>query len=77
MVALNEHDQVVIGYDAIAYVNQGNGIREVNRNMESGTQVVLGNRSYRPEQISALILKKLKMEAEYMYDMAINDIVLK
>ena len=37
---------------------------------------VLGDKAYRPEQISALILKKLKTEAEFVYDIPIIEVVL-
>lgn len=76
IVALNDQNQVVIGPEAVSYADQGSGIREIKRSMESGEMAVLGDKTYRPEQISALILKKLKTEAEFVYDIPITEVVL-
>lgn len=76
IVALDSKNRLVVGELARRYVDMpGRGVREVKRNMATSTPVLLEGQSYRPEQISALILKKIKENAETLYG-PITDVVI-
>lgn len=77
LVAVNRRGELVVGEDARPYIHlSGAGVREVKRLMGSGQTVSLGGKSLRPEEISALILRKLKLIAEEALGSAITDVVL-
>lgn len=61
LVALDRRGKLVTGEKARASVDlAGRGVREVKRRMGTGETAKLGEREYRPEEVSALILEKLK-----------------
>jgi molecular chaperone DnaK len=77
LVAMNPSGKVLIGEEARAFVDlPGYGIREVKRQMGSGATVPLGMYAYRPEELSALILARLKANAEAAIKQPITDVVL-
>jgi molecular chaperone DnaK len=77
LVAVNPAGEICVGHAARQYVYKpGAGVREVKRKMGSGETVPMGGKDYRPEEISALILKKLKDVAEEALGAAVTDVVL-
>src|SRR5438477_546502 len=65
LVALNNDGELVVGEEARPWVDlPGRGVREVKRLMGSGQMVRLGEKDYRPEEIAAVILRKLRQQAE-------------
>jgi molecular chaperone DnaK len=77
LVAVNRRGELVVGEDARPYVDlPGRGVREVKRLMGTGELVTLGDRDCRPEEISALILRRLKENAEEAVGQPILDVVL-
>jgi molecular chaperone DnaK len=77
LVALDDQGQLVVGEEARPWVDlPGRGVREVKRLMGSGQMVKLGQREYRPEEIAAVILRKLKQNAEILLGEPIEEVVL-
>jgi len=77
LVAINSRGQLAVGEAARANVDrEGMGVREVKRQMGSGAMVSLGGKQFRPEEISALILKQLKENAEASFGIIVRDVVL-
>ena len=55
-----ERDEVVVGYRAENYRSRPDGfIQEVKRKMGTDELVRLGTRSYRPQEVSAMLLKRM------------------
>lgn len=77
LISINSRGELVVGEAARANVDrEGMGVREVKRLMGTGNKVVLGGKEYRPEEISALILRQLKENVETVYGMTVRDVVL-
>jgi molecular chaperone DnaK len=77
IVAINPKGELLVGHPARAYVDVPEcGVREAKRMMGSGDKIQLRDRSCRPEEIGALILKKLKDNAEEAMGAAIRDVVI-
>lgn len=71
IVAKDTRGRLVVGEQARQY----NGIREVKRMMMNPEPILLDGEKFRPEQISAVILKKLKENGETFYE-EFTDVVL-
>lgn len=77
LVAINKKGKLVVGESAREMVDlPGYGAREVKRKMGMGEMITLGDKEYHPEELSAVILDKLKRNAEVMLGEKITDIVL-
>lgn len=77
IVALNKKGEILVGENARSWVDvSGHGVREVKRKMGTGETVKLLDKEYRPEEISALILRKLKENAEEALGIIIREVVL-
>lgn len=77
LVAMNKRGKLLIGEEARQFVDlPGYGVREFKRAMGSGDTQTLGDKPYRPEELSALILAKLKQNAETALGETITDVVL-
>ncbi|MBM3996288.1 MAG: molecular chaperone DnaK [Planctomycetes bacterium] len=77
LVACNKRGELLVGEDARPWVDiPGQGVREVKRKMGTAEKVRLLDKEYRPEEISAVILKKLKDNAEQMLGQTIKEVVL-
>ena len=77
IVAVDRSGRLLVGESARAYVDlPGSGARQVKRRMGSGEQVALGGKAYRPEEISAQILRLLKSNAEQALGVPLTQAVL-
>ena len=66
IVAFKEDGEVVVGKDAkgYAYVHPQRTVRWIKRKMGTDYTVTIDGHAYSPQEISALILKKIKRDAE-------------
>lgn len=77
VVAINRRGEIICGEPAAALASEGGlGIREVKRLMGKSNRVELGGRQFRPEEVSALILRRLKDNAEDLLGISVTDVVL-
>ncbi len=77
IVAISRKGELLVGEDARSWVDvSGRGIREIKRKMGTGETVRLLDQEYRPEEISALILRKLKENTEEALGTTIREVVL-
>jgi len=77
IVAIDNLGMLLVGEKARAYVDiPGKGVREVKRKIGTGERVLLGGVQYRPEEISAFILKYLVEYAEKSLQEKITDVVI-
>jgi len=77
LVAIDGNGMLLVGEKARDYVDiPGRGVREVKRKMGTGERVTLGGVQYRPEEISAFILKHLVEHAEKSLKQKITDVVI-
>ncbi|MBW4632465.1 MAG: Hsp70 family protein [Iphinoe sp. HA4291-MV1] len=77
IVAINKKGELLVGENARSWVDvSGCGVREIKRKMGTGETVKLLDKEYRPEEISALILRKLKENAEEALGIIIREVVL-
>jgi molecular chaperone DnaK len=77
VVAVNRSGELVVGEEAVPYADiPGVGVREIKRHMGTSKTVHLGNHNLRPEEVSALILKQLKANAEQFLGQEVKDVVL-
>ncbi|HAA84847.1 MAG TPA: molecular chaperone DnaK [Kosmotogaceae bacterium] len=76
-VAVNDDGNVIVGHEALKYEGlEGRFVSQVKRLMGTDTEVELGNRGYRPEEIAALIMGKLKSSAEKSFGASITEAVI-
>lgn len=65
VVAKNRKGELLVGAEALNWVDRpGLGIREVKRLMGTGRTITLGGDEFRAEEVSAMILRELKRNAE-------------
>ena len=77
IVAISSKGELLVGDLARSRVDlPGEGIREVKRKMGTGEKVILQGKEYRPEEVSALILRKLKENAEEALGTTIKEVVI-
>ncbi|MGF1524572.1 MAG: Hsp70 family protein [Leptolyngbyaceae cyanobacterium] len=77
IVAVNRSKELLVGDAARGLADVvGQGVREIKRQMGTSETVQLLEQDYRPEEISALILRKLKENAEEAIGTEIKDVVL-
>jgi len=76
-ISVNHAGRVLVGEEARDFVNlPGHGVREVKRKMGTGETITLAGKAYRPEELSALILRKLAQNAGVFLGEPVTDIVL-
>lgn len=76
-LAINQRQEMLVGEEAASFLDKpGCGAREIKRLMGSGQTVTLGEKSYRPEELSALLLRRLRQNAEIYTGQEISEIVL-
>lgn len=70
--------EVIVGKVAKnqAIINPENTIRSIKRNMGTDEKVEIEGREYSPQEISAMILQKLKRDAEAFLGHKVNDAVI-
>ena len=77
IVAMDKKGQLLVGEQALSYIDlPGYGVREIKRLMGTSERVTLCGKSYRPQEISALILKHLKKMAEASTGAEIKKVVV-
>jgi molecular chaperone DnaK len=77
LVAVSAAGELLVGQEALSRVDQpGFGVREVKRLMGTDATVSLRGETYRPEEVSALILRKLKHVAEVSLGESVSDVVI-
>jgi len=77
-VSLNENDQIIIGVEAKnqAEIFPDRTVLSIKRLMGKEENVVMGNQSYLPQEISAFILKALKERAERKLNQKVSKAVI-
>jgi len=76
-LAINQRQEMLVGEEAASFLDKpGCGAREIKRLMGSGQTITLGEKSYRPEELSALLLRRLRQNAEIYTGQEITEIVL-
>ena len=77
LIATDNHGRMLVGGRASNVVDlPGRGVREIKRQMGCGQTVTLGSESYRPEELSAFLLRYLKEVGESAAGAPIRDVVL-
>ena len=66
IVAINENNERLVGLLAKrqAVINPENTVRSIKRKMGKTQTTKIGNKQYKPEEISAMILQKMKADTE-------------
>ena len=77
-VGINFENELVVGREALNQyvIRPDQTIRSVKRKMGSDETVRLGDQTYRPPEVSAMILRKLKMRAEKELGAAVSKAVI-
>ncbi len=76
-VAIDENGDLVVGNDALKYEGlEGRFVSQVKRLMGTDAEVELGDRTYRPEEIAALIIGKVKSIAEKSLGIVVEEAVI-
>lgn len=77
LVARNKRGELLVGEEARAWVDlPGHGVREAKRKMGTSDTFRMLDQDYRPEEVAALVLLKLKSIAEEALGQAVRDVVL-
>ena len=77
-VSINENGDIKVGAEARnqAIINPENTVLSIKRRMGEDTPIPLGQATYLPQEISAIILKALKTRAEKIIDQAVHKAVI-
>lgn len=78
VVGLDDHDQLVVGDIARERLQTHPHLTAAlfKRNMGSAQSTRLGTRSFRPEELSALVLRSLKEDVERAYGQSVSEAVI-
>ena len=78
IVAFKEDGEIIVGKNAknYAYTNPERTVRWIKRKMGTDYTVKIDGYSYSPQEISALIIKKMKKDAETYLGEKINKAVI-
>lgn len=77
LIAISSTGETLVGEAARSRVDlPGQGVREVKRLMGTGEKVRLADKEYRPEEMSALILRELKNVAESSLGETVREAVI-
>jgi molecular chaperone HscC len=77
-VAIDSNGTILVGASARerAFSARGNAATSFKRSMGSSLEISLGDRTFRPEELSALVLKSLKADAESFLGEEISDAII-
>ena len=76
-IAVDDYGNVIVGHEALKYEGlEGRFVSQVKRLLGTDTEVELGGRGYRAEEIAALIMGKMKSSAEKALGTSITEAVI-
>ncbi len=77
-VAIDSNGTMLVGASARerAFSARGNAATSFKRSMGSSVEIPLGERKFRPEELSALVLKSLKADAESFLGEEVSDAII-
>ena len=77
LVAVDAQGNLLVGEEAASWVDKpGHGVREVKRMLGTSKTVKLGGKDYRPEEIAAQVLNKMRRNLEEALATTVDEIVL-
>lgn len=78
VVSIDENDTIIIGEAARERLitHPDRSVAQFKRLMGTDTLTAIGNKSFRPEELSALVLKTLKSDVESFLDESVNNAVI-